>query len=155
MKTHRNWGYSLNICWHQSFDTFRLWTQSEDSWGPRTLERGPHSLRYECRTSLQMLILVSYKNCREMPDFFKLWIIVSSWSWLNGLLRSVNTSICPFSNFFPLKEKVIMIRNHSPDLSPTNSNALGHWAERGKEMNLNILNKWDYIREPHISLMLS
>lgn len=34
------------------------------------------------------LLSGSYKNCREMPDFFKLQIITSSWSWLNGLLES-------------------------------------------------------------------
>lgn len=58
----------------------------------------------------------SYKNCREMPDFFRLQIIMSSWSWLNGLLRSVNTSICFFPNFFPLKDRTVTLRSRS--LSP-------------------------------------
>jgi hypothetical protein len=59
------------------------------------------------------LLSGSYKNCREMPDFFKLQIITSSWSWLNGLLRSVNTSICFFPNFFPLKDRMNTLRSHS------------------------------------------
>lgn len=45
----------------------------------------------------------TYKNWSEIPVFFKLAMIISSWSSLTGLLRSVNSSMCLFSYFFPLK----------------------------------------------------
>ena len=121
----------INERWLKSV-FWQILTQSrEDSWEPSALRRGPITALSEHKICLQILFLWSYKNCREMPDFFKLWIIISSWSLLNGLLRSVNTSICLFSNFFPLEERVSMLRNHSPELFPTHSNVLGHWAEKG------------------------
>lgn len=45
----------------------------------------------------------TYKNWSEIPVFFKLAMIIPSWSSLTGLLRSVNSSMCLFSYFFPLK----------------------------------------------------
>lgn len=120
----------INECWLKLL-MWQILKSREDSCKPSTLWRGPITASWEHNSCPQLLFVWSYKNCREMPDFFRLWIIISSWSLLNGLLRSVNTSICLFSNFFPLEDRISTLTNHSSESFPTNSNVLSHWAEKG------------------------
>ena len=52
---------------------------------------------------LKITVSESYKNCRLMSSFARFSTIISSWSWLATVLRSVRIAMLVRSNFFVLK----------------------------------------------------
>lgn len=84
-----------------SLYTLHMWEKQH--FGTLVITLSVENTASSCGTKTRYLnVTEPYKHCRVMPEFFRFPMIMSSWSELASVLRSVRRTMLRRSIFFPL-----------------------------------------------------